>query len=292
MSVSRIGLVAAVALGLAGSAGRASAQDNWVPGKRFTESATRVLGGIQRITETTKYGYVDGICFLSAFLHKNQDVKFTRDFEAGVKYAVVGGGDNGTKDLDVHVLDENGQEVVKDDLTDNNPIVQFTPRRSGRYTIKVVMYDAGENGGFGTIGILKQGGYEVPVRNQSTALANLVAEANSLDRRVKETVYFSSGGNQWAVFGSIIPSGADLTVNNLTPGAGQRVWVCGGDTTVEDVDTYLYDQDNKLLKKDEDDDARPFLSHRTQAGERYSVKIKNVRSRGPALILLGTLTLQ
>ncbi|HEX4610975.1 MAG TPA: hypothetical protein VH092_22485, partial [Urbifossiella sp.] len=127
MRVSRFGVLAAVALGLTVPAGRAAAQEKentWAPGKRFTESSTRVLGSIQKVTETTKYGYVDGICFLSAFLHKGQDVKFTRDFEAGVKYAVVGGGDNGTKDLDVFILDENGTEVAKDALADNIPIVE------------------------------------------------------------------------------------------------------------------------------------------------------------------------
>jgi hypothetical protein len=291
MSVSRFALFTAVALGLTVPVGSAAAQDNWVPGKRFTESSTRVLGSIQKITETTKYGYVDGICFLSGFLHKGQDVKFTRDFEAGVKYAVVGGGDNGTKDLDVYILDENGNEVAKDALADNIPIVEFTPRRSARYTIRVVMYDSGPNGGFGTVGVLKVGGYEVPIRNQATALANLVSQANSVDRQVKEQVYFSSGGNQWAVFGSIIPSGSDLTINNITPGDGRRVWVTGGDTTVDDVDLYLSDSNGRLLVKDEDDDARPLLDYRTKLDQRYSVRIKNVRSRGASLILVGTLTL-
>lgn len=291
MSVSRFGLLAAVAAGLTVPAGTASAQNNWVPGKRFEESSTRVLGSIQNITQKTRYGYVDGICFLSAFLHKGQDVKFTRDFEGGVKYAVVGGGDNGTKDLDIYILDENGNEVAKDALADNFPIVEFTPPRNGRYTIRVLMYASGENGGFGTVGILKVNGFEVPIRNQATALANLITEANGVDRQVKEQVYFSSGGNQWAVFGSIIASGSDLTINNLTPGEGRRAWVTGGDTTVDDIDLYLSDSNNRLLVKDEDDDARPLLDYRTKANNRYSIRIKNVRSRGASLILVGTLTL-
>lgn len=291
MIVSRFAAVAAVAVGLTVPAGRAPAQDKWVPGKRFEESSTRVLGSIQNITEKTRYGYVDGICFLSAFLHKGQDVKFTRDFEAGVKYAVVGGGDNGTKDLDIYILDDNGNEVAKDALTDNFPVVEFTPRRSGRYTVRVLMYDSGNNGGFGTVGILKVGGFEVPVRNQAAALSNLIGQANNVDRQVKEQVYFSSGNNQWAVFGSIIRAGEDLTVNNITPGGGRRAWVTGGDTTVEDVDLYLTDANGKLLAKDEDDDARPLLDYRTRPGERYSVRIKNVRSRGASLILVATLTI-
>ena len=291
MSVPRFAAYFAVAVGLTVPAGRAAAQENdWVPGKRLTESSTRVLGAIKRVTETTKYGYVDGICFLSAFLHKGQDVKFTRDFEAGVKYAVVGGGDDGTKDLDVYILDADGNEVAKDELADNIPVVEFTPRRAGRYTIKVVMFDSGSKGGFGTVGVLKVGGFEVPVRNQATALANLVTEANKVDRQVKEQVLFGSGNNQWAVYGSIIPSGSDLTIENITPGAGRQVWVTGGDTTVEDIDLFLSDAAGRLLMKDEDDDARPLLDYRTKPDQRYSIRIKNVRSRGASLVLVATLT--
>jgi hypothetical protein len=292
MSVIRFALFPAVALALAVPAGTASAQDNnWVPGKRFTESYDRVLGSIQRITNTTRYGYVDGVCFLSAFLNRGQDTRFTREFTAGTKYAVVGGGDNGTVDLDLYILDEDGRVVVKDELTDNIPVVEFTPPRSGRYTIRMVMFDAGKSGGFGSVGILRQGGYEVPVRNQSAALANLVQQANNVNRQVSERVYFSSGGGQWAVYGSIIPEGSELTVYDITPGEGRRAWVTGGDTTVTDVDLFLYDANGRLLVKDEDLDARPLIDFQTRGGEQYSVRIKNVQSRGASLVLVATLSL-
>jgi hypothetical protein len=283
---------AATALAVGVTAVPAPAQENnWVPGKRFTESYDRVLKSIQRITDTTRYGYVDGICFLSAFLNRGEDTRFTREFKAGTKYSVVGGGDNGTVDLDLYILDEDGRVVVKDELTDNYPVVEFTPPRTGRYTIRMVMYDAGKNGGFGSVGILRQGGYEVPVRNQSAALANLVQQANNVDRQVSDRVYFNSGGGQWGVYGSIIPQGSELTVYNITPGGGRRVWVTGGDTTVTDVDLFLYDADGRELRKDEDLDARPLIDFRTRAGEQYSVRIKNVQSRGASLVLVATLSL-
>lgn len=288
--MSRLGLYAAVALGLTLTAGPARAQ-NWAPGKRFDESATRVLDGIGRITGKTQYGYTDGICFLTAFMLKGEDVRFTRDFDGGTKYAVVGGGDNGVKDLDIFILDKDGKEVVKDTLTDATAVVEFTPPRAGRYTIKVVMHDAGQNGGFGTVGVLKDGGFSVPVRNQQAALKGLVAQCNLVDRQVKEQVYFNSGANQWAVYGSIVRSGGDLTIDNITPGGGRRVWVGAGDTTAQDIDLYLMNDGGKVLVKDEDDDAVPLIDYRTTPGDRYSLRIKNVRSNGPCLILTATLNL-
>jgi hypothetical protein len=293
MRPSRFALLILVAAGLAIPAAPSVAQPNeWVPGKRFQESATRVLGTIEKGTRENPYGYVNGICFLSAFLHTGREAKFYREFEAGVPYLLAGGGDNGTKDLDLYIIDQDGQVVAKDELTDNFPVVRFTPTRSARYIIRMVMHDAGPNGGFGSVGILRRNGIEVPVRNQAAALAGLIDEANKVDRLVPETVLFSSGEGQWAVYGSILAGGADMTINSLTPGRGTRYWVCGADDTADDVDLYLYDRNDRLIKKDERiDPPRPRLTYQTAADEAYGVRIRNVQSRRPSLILVGTLTL-
>ncbi len=293
MTALRFAALAAAA-GLALPAGPSAAQENnWAPGRRFDESSNRVLTTLERITAKTNYGYVNGICFLSGHFQKGQDLKFYRDFEGGVKYAVVGGGDNGTKDLDIFILDEDGKVVVQDTLEDNVPIVEFTPARNARYTIKMLMHDGAAAGGMGSLGILRKGGYEVPAKNQVLAFSGLIDEANKVDRAVPEVVEFSRGPAQWGVYGSIIPGGADVAINGITPGGGKRYWVCGADQTTKDVDLYLYDQNGRLLKKDERvDPPFPRLDFRTNPDEWYTVKVKNVQSSRPSLVLVGTLTLE
>jgi hypothetical protein len=294
MTALRFAALVAVAAGLALPAGPSAAQENnWAPGRRFDESSGRVLASIERITQKTNYGYVNGICFLSGHFQKGQELKFYRDFEGGVKYAVIGGGDNRTKNLDVFILDEDGKVVVQDVLEDNIPVVEFTPPRNAKYTIKMVMHDGAPAGGMGSLGILRKGGYEVPAKNQILAFSGLIDEANKVDRSVKEVVEFSKGPAQWGVFGSIIPNGADLTINGITPGGGTRYWVCGADHTTKDVDLFLYDQTGRLLKKDDRvDPPFPRLDFRTNPDESYSVKVKNVQSSRPSLILVGTLELE
>jgi hypothetical protein len=284
----------AAAVGLALPAGPTSAQENnWAPGLRFEESSNRVLASIERGNKNNAYGYVNGICFLSGYFQKGQDLKFFREFEAGVKYAVVGGGDNGTKDLDIFILDEDGKVVVQDTLDDNVPIVEFTPDRKSRYTIRMLMHDGAPAGGMGTLGILQRGGIQVPGKNQVLAFNGLIDEANKVDRAVPQIVDFSKGPAQWGVFGGIIPSGADLTISGITPGGGTRYWVCGADQTTKDVDLYLYDGGGRLLKRDERvDPPFPRLDARTNPDESYAVRVKNVQSSRPSLILVGTLTLE
>jgi hypothetical protein len=289
----RFAVAATLAVALTAAATTPAPAQDWVPGERLAESATRVMRGIQEVHKTTDYGYVEGICLLAAFLNNKGEIEFVRSFTKGERYAVVAGGDNGVKDLDVKILDERGNEVAADTQTDANPVVEFTVPRTGQYTIKLVMYQSGKNGGFATAGVLRKGGFEIPIRNLSTALANLVVECEQIVKKAEKNgadVLFNSGNNQWAVFGSIIRSDESLTLTGLTPGKGMRVWVTGGDTTVQDIDLYLLDSDGDVIKKDEDDDARPLIVHETRGnGTQYGLRIKNVRSRGPALILVGGL---
>ncbi|MBN1335913.1 MAG: hypothetical protein JXB39_08140 [Deltaproteobacteria bacterium] len=57
----------------------------------------------------------------------------------GMETVLIGVGDaKRILDLDLVVLDPHGQEVTRDTLTDNVPVVRVTPRQSGTYVVKVV----------------------------------------------------------------------------------------------------------------------------------------------------------
>jgi hypothetical protein len=58
---------------------------------------------------------------------------------AGTSYSLVGVCDNDCSDLDLRLYDPNGREVASDLLTDDTPVVNVTPRRSGTYTVRAIM---------------------------------------------------------------------------------------------------------------------------------------------------------
>jgi hypothetical protein len=62
-----------------------------------------------------------------------RDLRFVGGEVARV--AVVGDGDT---DLDLYVYDENGNEIVRDDDYTDRCVVQFNPRWTGRFIIKIV----------------------------------------------------------------------------------------------------------------------------------------------------------
>lgn len=276
--------------GVVGTGYRVEAQQDWTPGKRFSESATRVMGGIKRVTDKNNYGYCEGICILAAFMTNGGETTFLRHFTRGEEYAIIGGGDDGVVDLDITILDKSGKAVASDTDADATPVVEFRAPATGQLTIKVQMAKAAKNGGFATVGLLVKGGYRVPVDNLAAALTNVIVQCEDVNKKTTKNVLFSSGNNQWAVFGSMVGQGKEITVENLTPGAGTRVWVSGGDTTTQDIDLFLLDSKGKVVGEDTDDDAVPRVVANTGRGEQYGFRVKNVKSKGTSLVLTAVLT--
>ncbi|MBI1251233.1 MAG: hypothetical protein GC189_07165 [Alphaproteobacteria bacterium] len=61
----------------------------------------------------------------------------TLNAEAGRRYRVQAACDQDCSDIDIEVLDSDGQQVASDFAFDNNPFVEFTAARSGAYTARV-----------------------------------------------------------------------------------------------------------------------------------------------------------
>jgi hypothetical protein len=268
-----------------------AAQQKWVPGKRFVQSATRVMGAIETTTKKTTYGYCEGICILAAFLDDKKDVSFGRWFTKGEQIVLIGGGDDGVVDLDIEVTDKTGKVIASDTDLDATPVVEFVAPATAQYMIKVKMAKSKMNGGFATLGILKAGGYRVPVDNLVEALTNLIVQCEDINNKTSKTVLFTSGNNQWAVFGSIVKADGDLTVEKLTPGRGDHVLIGGGDKTTQDIDLFLLDAKGAAIKEDTDADAVPRIVFRSEGqNTNYGFRVKNVKSKGASLILVGILT--
>jgi hypothetical protein len=63
----------------------------------------------------------------------------TLTLNGGTSYSLIGVCDNDCSDLDLRLFDPNGREVASDLLTDDTPVVSWTPRRTGTYTVRAIM---------------------------------------------------------------------------------------------------------------------------------------------------------
>jgi hypothetical protein len=74
-------------------------------------------------------------------LNEGADRDFVVSLIAGVNYKIAGVCDNDCPDLDIKLMDQDGNTLANDALTDSLPIVTFRPTRGGAYKVRVVMYD-------------------------------------------------------------------------------------------------------------------------------------------------------
>jgi hypothetical protein len=74
-------------------------------------------------------------------LNEGADRDFVVTLIAGVNYKIAGVCDNDCPDLDIKLIDQNGNTLASDALTDSLPIVDFRPTRGGAYRVRMVMYD-------------------------------------------------------------------------------------------------------------------------------------------------------
>ena len=74
-------------------------------------------------------------------LNEGADRDFVVSLIAGVNYKIAGVCDTDCPDLDIKLLDQNGNTLANDALIDSLPIVNFRPTRGGPYKVRMVMYD-------------------------------------------------------------------------------------------------------------------------------------------------------
>jgi hypothetical protein len=87
-------------------------------------------------------------------LNNGQSDSFSFTLRKGTSYKVVSVCDNDCSDLDLTLYDENNNEISKDTSTDSMPIVEVSPKRTGKFSLEVKMYSCNSNPCYYGISIL------------------------------------------------------------------------------------------------------------------------------------------
>lgn len=275
-----------VALPPSGSA-TCRAQQGWTPGYYMKESMIRLLAPASEITSGSDFGFWD-TAYLGAYLRPGGFSYLTTTLEAGQTYAFVGAGNEPTRDLDLIIEDEWGQVVAEDVDESIAPVVVYQPARTGRYTIKLKLYDA-TTACFCGVALLKKNGWTVPVENLDVAMENVLARCDNVASQVPAR--FLQVPGEWAVIGTILREGASQTFYDISLGSGRRAVTSGGDTVTRDIDlqVYLDGSNPQVLDDDSDPDAAPLVECVASSSSRYGIVIKNAASNGGTLVMTAIL---
>jgi hypothetical protein len=77
--------------------------------------------------------------YVMGSLNSGKTDSWTFYFDESHQDILTGACDNDCTDVDMSITDENDKVIVKDEKTDDTPVVVFTPPASGRYTINITM---------------------------------------------------------------------------------------------------------------------------------------------------------
>ena len=133
-------------LGAAVGEQRASAQQG--QGVYVTQASARLT---KLITAANKYKYklADNSFSIGGGWLKQSKTKwvplFTVKLEAGVDYRFLAAGDNDARDVDLDIRDPDGNTVAVDDKTDPEAVVNYSPTKTGIYTVRIRLYESQDN---------------------------------------------------------------------------------------------------------------------------------------------------
>ncbi len=143
-----LGACLASLLMLVGAHNRAAAQDG--QGKYITESTVRL---IKLVNAANKAGYAlqdNSFSIGGGWLKQGKDNwvgLYTVQLTAGKSYRFLAAGDADAKDVDLQIVDaKDVNKVFKEDVdTAANAVVDFTPETTGRYLVRIRLYDSANN---------------------------------------------------------------------------------------------------------------------------------------------------
>ncbi|MBI1831493.1 MAG: hypothetical protein HYR84_08590 [Planctomycetes bacterium] len=132
-------------IGVLASDNRASAQHQ---GRFVSEAAERLHKAIDRANDAGYTLHDNAFSIGGGWIKqskKNWILLFTKTLKAGQPYKFLAAGDKDARDVDIEIIDEDGKVVAKDADPDATAVVNFTPKNTGKYQVRVRLYESRSN---------------------------------------------------------------------------------------------------------------------------------------------------
>ena len=105
-----------------------------------------LLAGDKYRLEESLYGDLDS----------SDDETFQVELQSGRPYTILGACDDDCEDMDLFLMDRNGNELASDTEVDSFPLVSITPSYTGTFQVRVKMYDCTLEPCFYSVGVYRR----------------------------------------------------------------------------------------------------------------------------------------
>lgn len=265
------------------------AEDEWAPGVYMQQAVNDVFDKASLMSALSEFSWSGNLCLAGGILDVGKTIALEVELEEGEAYTFVGGGDEDVRDLDMFIVDRNENIVASDIEDDDTPIPDFVASYSGRYSIRMQLISGDAPTSFVALSLLRKKGFSL-IEDQYLKTSDKFFAAGGSVHSVSSGVKWHDAQNQWCLFGVLLESKSDWTIENMFLDAADHYLFASAGESVDNVDLKLIDDNNKVIAEDQDDDAYPILETATVSNLRYALKITNVKSSERSLILVGIVT--
>ena len=120
----------------------------------YEQQVNRLLNQTQSIANGR--GFSSSHSRYNGQLRSGQEETVTLNLDAGVSYMMVAQCDTDCSDIDMWLYDENGNLIDEDVLVDDTPIVEVTPIRNARFSLRTRMISCSVQPCYYGIGVYAQ----------------------------------------------------------------------------------------------------------------------------------------
>lgn len=262
----------------------------WTPGRYMRQAVEDVFATARRVAIAEEYGLSEaGNCLLGAFVEPGATVSMNFELKAGEEYFFIGGGDEDVEDLDMTLVDKDGNEVGEDRLPDAVPIVRYTPDADGVFTMNIELASADVQS-FCAVIVLRKGAPNHPLEQMQAALVRSVRQAEAMGSGEAEGSRYLAVANRWALLGSLLQAGQVTTITNVSAEGRKLGFSAVGDDNVKDVSLRLLSRGTQL---DADTGSAPSASLKRSPSKQESldIELSVPQADGRALVILSVLEL-
>jgi len=271
-------------------------EGDWIPGQRLKLSLGRVLDKAKKLAETQDYAVAEDISLFAGFVLDGESLILTRELKAQQSYRFFAAGDRNAIDVDLAILDRDGQVLVEDTDDDAEPIVRFTPKTDGSYKLRLSLEGTKDDkvGSFLSLIGMSTEGYTVPGSNLDAMLKQLGERLNAAQKtamtKFEKELFFHSGNGGIALFGAVLEPDENLTIQGLSLIPADYLILSASDRNAKNLDLIAMNATKKILKSCEDDDDNPVLVFGVTANTgKVNVQLKNVDAKGPTFCMFSVL---
>jgi hypothetical protein len=253
----------------------------WRPGHFMAMALEKLLAAVVEVNTRVSYG-IDGdaSAIVGGYITAGADIRLDRGLRGGTSYIILGMGAV-QSDVDILVVDGNGNVVAKDTTTDDVPIVEFTPASAGSFSIRLT--SPAEN--FGAIAVMQKDGYTVPPKMLHEVFQNLLdrgAHASQLVARDGASGASFNEGNL-SLHGTILNPGEGIRQSQIPLSSTGAIFLAVGHA--ENIDLNMeVSSPSGVVGRDTERDAVPVvIVPQPEPGVPHSFVLQYVKGDQPTL---------